>query len=184
MIHDPELVDKLSSYDPVEYAGEVFRATRKGLDPTAFSTSGGRWAPRNGPAVLYTSLEPEGALAEIAFHWGQFNPRPSKPAILNRLKVESNRSLRLLRGDLLSLDVEVGRYPETNYERKQSIGSAVSFLEFDGLLVPCARWDCENFVLFADNQSESNRLELIASEAKDWLTWARDNNCLPDFDEE
>ena len=40
------------------------------------------------------------------------------------------------------------RYESVNYHRTQEIGAAVAFLGCDGLMVPSARWDCENLVLF------------------------------------
>lgn len=95
MIHDPDLLDRLGALPTELYRGIVFRATRLRLDPLAPSTSGGRWAPRDHCPVLYTSLEREGALAEIAFHWGKLTPLPSKPVLINRIKVSAERSLRL-----------------------------------------------------------------------------------------
>ena len=178
MIHDPKLLDLLSAFDPIEFGGEVFRATRKSLDPLAPSTSGGRWAPKDGPAVLYMSTERDGALAEIAFHWSQFYPLPSKPAALHRISLTARRTIRLLRADLVDLGVDWARYGEMGYERSQAIGAAVAFLECDGLLAPSARWSCETVVLFMDNHAD-NRLEVLATEeAIDWLTWARANDLL------
>ena len=70
MIHDQALVDRLSGLRSERFEGEAFRATRVGADPAAPSTSGGRWAPPPqgdpGIHVLYTSLERDGALAEVA----------------------------------------------------------------------------------------------------------------------
>jgi len=179
LIHDTEILDRLSAIDPIRFDGEVFRSTRKNLDPLVSSTSGGRWAPKDGPAVLYTSTEPDGALAESAFHWSQFTPLPSKPMALHRLGVSTGNTLRLLRADLTGLDVDWNRYREADYERTQEIGSAVSFLECDGLLVPSARWDCENLVIFTDNHDYSQRLEVLHTEEVDWVGWARLNRILP-----
>lgn len=71
MIRDPALLDRLSAFPTEAFDGEVFRITRKSLDPLAPSTAGGRWAARGGTAVLYTSLAREGSLSEICFHWGR-----------------------------------------------------------------------------------------------------------------
>ncbi|MBA2593327.1 MAG: RES family NAD+ phosphorylase [Pseudomonadota bacterium] len=144
MIHDLDLLDRLSAFDPIKFGGEVFRATRKSLDPLTPSTSGGRWAPKDGPAVLYMSTEGEGALAEIAFHWSQFYPLPSKPAALHRIGLTARRTMRLLRADLVDLGVDWARYGEMSYERSQVIGAAAAFLERDGLLAPSARWSLRN----------------------------------------
>lgn len=124
------------------------------------------------------STEREGALAEITFHLSQFYPLPSKLAALYRIGLTARRTMRLLRADLVDLGVDWARYGEINYERSQAIGAAVAFLEYDGLLAPSARWSCETVVLFVDNHAPDNRLEVLADEAVDWLTWARANDLL------
>ena len=172
MIHDPALLDRLSALPTTTFGGEVFRATRRNLDPMTPSTAGGRWAPADGPAVLYTSLAREGALAEIAYHWAQFTPRPTKPALVHRLAVRSERALRLIRADLDQLGVDTSRYAELNYARTQDVGAAVSFIGCDGLITPSARWNCENLILFSDNMPMSADLRVLATEEVDWQSWA------------
>jgi RES domain-containing protein len=174
VIHDPALLERLSAFEPERFDGEVFRATRRSLDPLAASTSGGRWAPKGLVPVLYTSLLREGALAEIVFHWSQLTPRPSRPAVLHHLGVSAERRLRLLRADLEELDVKIAQYESVNYHRTQEIGAAVAFLGCDGLIVPSARWDCENLVLFIENHALENRLEVLSREEIDWQAWAQD----------
>jgi RES domain-containing protein len=178
VIHDPELLERLGAFEITPFAGEVFRATRLSLDPLAESTSGGRWAPTGLVPVLYTSTLREGALAEITYHWGQLTPRPSKPAVLHRLRVSTQDSLHLLRGNLEELGVDMERYQGINYHRTQEIGAAVAFLGCDGLMVPSARWDCENLVLFMENHALTSRLDLLSSEHVDWQSWGRDVNLL------
>lgn len=43
MADGDELLECLAALAPVRYNGEVFRATRRGLDPVAPSDAGGRW---------------------------------------------------------------------------------------------------------------------------------------------
>jgi RES domain-containing protein len=184
LIHDPGLLEHLSAFDSVEFNGEVFRATRKSLDPLTPSTSGGRWAPKNGPAVLYMSTERDGALAEIAYHWSRFSPPPSKPAALHRIGLTTRKTLRLLRPDLVDLGLDLAHYDGMNYEPCQAIGAAVAFLECDGLIAPSARWSAETVVLFMDNHAAENRLEVLHTEAIDWFAWAISNKVLaPDNSE-
>jgi hypothetical protein len=71
--------------------------------------------------TLYTSMEADGALAEIAFHWGQLNPVPSKPATLHRIHLTTKKSMRLARADLIALDVDWDRYGTLGYGRTQVI---------------------------------------------------------------
>ena len=98
--HDPRLLERLDALPREPFDGDTFRATRLHLDPRAGSYNGGRWMVPDAAAVLYTSLEREGALAEIAFHWMQLTPRPTKPVQLHCLRVAARRTLRLLRADL------------------------------------------------------------------------------------
>jgi hypothetical protein len=173
MIHDPDLLDQLDALPKETFAGEVFRATRQNLDPLASSYSGGRWMRRDGAGVLYTSLVREGALAEISFHWGQLAPRPTKPVMLHTLRVVAHRTLKLVRADLETLGVPESAYGGVNLPRTQEIGAAVEFLGCDGLIAPCARWRCDNLILFPDRMGVDADLEVVRSEVVDWMTWAK-----------
>lgn len=176
---DRGLLERLSAFPSIAFEGETFRVTRRALDPLTPSRSGGRWAPKGGPAVLYTSTEPSGALAEIAFHLSLFTPLPSKPVALHRIGLSTGRTLRLLQANLVDLGVDWARYGETDYGRTQEIGAALSALGCDGLLAPSARWPCENLILFMDNQAPGTRLEVLGTEEVDWVAWARANARLP-----
>lgn len=177
MIHDPGLLDQLTAFEPIKFVDSVFRATRKSLHPLTPSTSGGRWARKDSVAVLYTSCTKEGAMAEICFHWSQFSPMPTKPAALHELRVSSHKTLRFLRADFERLGIDQHRYTEVNYARTQEIGAAVEFLGCDGLIAPCARWECNNLVLFMDNhQTDDNELEVVATQEMDWRRWSKEHS--------
>jgi RES domain len=178
LIHDPDLIDRLAGLPKEAFVGEVFRATRISLDPRAFSTRAGRWGSDGGVGVLYTSLAREGALAEIAFHWSRLTPLPSKPAVLHRLRVSTIHALRLTRPQLPTLGIDLNRFGELNYIRTQEIGAAIAFLGCDGLIAPSARWNCENLMLFSDNQVLESQLEVLASEEVDWLGWGREQGII------
>jgi RES domain len=139
MIHDPGLVDQLSALPVERFEGQVFRATRVNADPTAASINGGRWAPpaENGSdvPVLYTSLERDGALAEVVSLLVALTPVPRpRPLKVSRLGVLTEKTLRLARCDLARLGIDMTRYGERDYSRTQSIGAALAFLELDGLI--------------------------------------------------
>ena len=172
MIHDPDLLDRLEALPKESFGGEVFRGTRQSLDPLASSYSGGRWMRRDAAGVLYTSLARQGALAEISFHWGQLTPRPSKPVVLHTLRVAAHRALKLVRADLAALGVPDSDYGAINLPRTQEVGAAVEFLGCDGLIAPCARWPCDNLILFPDRMGTDATLEVVTSEHVDWITWA------------
>jgi hypothetical protein len=173
MLHDRELLDRLSAFSPVRFDGVTFRATRWSLDPLAGSFSGGRWVPRDVTQVLYTSLERDGAIAEIAHHLSLLTPKPSKPVKVHEIRVGAGSVVRLLRADLSALGVNAKDYGSLNYERTEKIGAAVAFLECDGLIAPSARWDCDNLTLFLENHALDEKLELVRSEEVDWREWVR-----------
>jgi hypothetical protein len=179
VIHDPKLLERLSGFSTEIFSGDCFRATPRSLDPLAPSTRGGRWAPPAEVAVLYTSLVREGALAEIAFHWGQLSPLPRNRVALHRLRATTAKTLRLLRADLALLDVSDAEYARVNYAQTQRIGAAVAFLGRDGLIAPSARWTCDHLILFTDNLAPAtDSLQRISTEEVDWLAWARERDLI------
>jgi RES domain-containing protein len=180
LIHNPKLLERLGGLPRETFGGDCFRATPLSLNPLAPSTRGGRWAPPDETAVLYTSLTREGALAEIAFHWGQLSPLPSKPAALHRLRVTTRKTLRLIQADLEALGVAPDDYAGTNYSQTQAIGAAVAFLECDRLIVPSVRWECDHLVIFSDHHNVvEDELKVVGTEEIDWLAWGREHGLVP-----
>ena len=76
--------------------------------------------------------------------------------------------------DLNVLGVAENDFTSLSYQRCQEIGEAVGFLECDGLMVPSARWDCENLVLFTEHHGIEEELSVEESKEVDWLSWAKD----------
>ncbi len=177
-VHAPALLDLLSEQPSGEFSGAAYRATPLPLDPLTPSFRAGRWMPADYGSVLYTSLAREGALAEIAFHWALQTPMPSKPVKISRLQVTTLRTLRLLRPDLTKLGVDMTEYGTPFYSETQKVGAAVKFLGFDGVIVPNARWNCDNLVLMMDNCSGAVSIEMISSEEVAWQDWARSHGML------
>jgi RES domain-containing protein len=180
MIHDVTLLDKLASFEVAPFAGDVYRASRKSLDPLAASTSGGRWMPKGEASVLYTSLAREGALAELVFHWSMLNPLPSKPAVISQLHVSLDAALRILRVNLLSLGVDEALFQSRDYKSMQKIGAAVAFLGCHGLIVPSARWSTENLIVFTDNLDSLDVMAVTETNEVDLLQWGREHDFLDD----
>src|ERR1043166_2416333 len=172
-MHDPRLLDLLSSFAPFQRQSEVHRAIPKGLEPLAPSTAGGRWSPRGSVPVIYTSLTREGSLAEISYHWSLLDPLPSKPVDLYRLRASTRKTFRLEEKDLVALGVDLAGIGKISYKLTQDIGAAVSFLGFDGLVVLSARWKIENLVVFAENSSLDSAFEVVDSEEIEWQVWAK-----------
>lgn len=183
MIHNQRLLDQLSGFAVERFEGEVFRATGVGADARAFSFAGGRWAPpsRDGldVPILYTSQQPDGALAEVVSYLTQLTPLPlSRKLKRSRLGVTTARSLRLARVSLEALGVDMARYGERDYALTQDIGAAIAFLGLDGLIAPSARWHCDNLMIYQTNHGLNERLDVIEDEQIDWGAWARTNGFL------
>ena len=148
---DLDLIDTLESFERVRFEGSVWRVVREGKNPVVGQRSGGRWDPGEFD-VLYTSLEAKGAIAEIDFVLSSLPVRPSKVRfVLHEIAVSANKVLQLVDINLLSdLGVDMSSFARIDYQRTQEIGDAAYFLDFKGLIVPSARWQCNNLVLFTD----------------------------------
>lgn len=185
--HDIALVDAVAGLPTERFSGVLFRVTRLNADPTAFSTAGGRWAPP--PNVqpvqtLYTSLERDGAIAEVASYLSELSPRPTKPIVVHTLRVTASAVVRMPISVLHRLGVDdqtfrgrpYARPGEAPANRTQEIGAVTSFLERDGLIVPSARWPCENLVIYGDNHGLSEQLSLEESEEVNWIRWIEERS--------
>jgi RES domain len=171
---DIGLLDTIDAFQREAFSGAVWRVVRDGRDPVLGSPSRSRWC--NGSFdVLYTSLEQDGAIAEIHSLLSLQPVLPSKVQWhCHALKVFAPQTLRL--ADLPTLErlgVNVARYRERVYDRTQEIADAAYFLEFDGLIVPSARWACANLILFTDRLSPEQIAIDGPADAIDWDVWRR-----------
>jgi RES domain-containing protein len=185
-IHERTLLDALEALPAERFEGAVWRTTFASRDPLAGNFAGGRWDPPGEFEVLYTSLEADGSLAEAYFHLSRAPVFTSATVLLTRIRVVADRVLKLADQKLLQLfGIEDPLASQLDYSKSQAIGAAAHFLEFQGMLVPSARWPCQNFVLFLD-RLDLNRA-LAAEEQRDinWPAWrtkvaALSNSSTPD----
>jgi len=170
---DPALLDALDAFERVPYTGRTWRAVRSGRGPLQGSASGGRWDPTLFD-VLYTSLAPDGAVAEVHFHLSRQPVFPSKIRYgLHRVRVRTAKTLRLPGLDaMVPLGVDPARYREILYAPTQAIGDAAYFLGFDSIIAPNARWPCDNLILFTDQIAVAD-LEVIESSEINWPAWRK-----------
>jgi hypothetical protein len=167
----------LEKLDPEPFDADVWRVARTGRDPLRGSSANGRWGAPGELEVLYTSELRDGALAEVGF---RLSLEPVWPSLIQHqihaLAVTAERTLRLVdMRELENLGVDSSRYETFEYGATQAIAAAAHFLEFDGILVPSARFSCSNLVLFTDRVSQNGRLQLVSSEDVDWTDWRRKN---------
>lgn len=176
-VHDRSVLDALEKLDPEPFDSDVWRVARRGRDPLRGSSASGRWGAPGELEVLYTSEQRDGALAEVGF---RLSLEPVWPSLIQHqihiLAVRAERTLRLAdMSELENLGVDISRYETFEYGVTQAIAAAAHFLEFDGLLVPSARFACSNLVLFTDRVSHSGHLQLVSSEDVDWPDWRKKN---------
>ena len=150
----------------------MWRVVRKGRSVLDGSRGSGRWNPTN-LSVLYGSREADGAIAEIHFHLNRGQSVfPSRMRHnLCELRIRTKEMLVLAdMGALSRLGVIPTRYAEILYDRTQEIADAASFMGFDGIIAPSARWDCQNIVLFLDN-IDLDDIEEVGATSIDWTKW-------------
>ena len=181
---DNALIDAVENLSAAPFSGTLWRVVREGRDPRACSKAGGRWDDATFD-VLYTSRERNGAIAELYFHLSRGQPVfPSKVRyFLFELQAELESVVDLSHRNLLSsLGVNMARYGQLayhertgEYPRTQEVAEVAYFLDHQGIIVPSARWDCNNAVLFCDHVRPGaievdNEHGLI-----DWNAWIAEN---------
>lgn len=179
---DNRLIDAIEAIPPTPFSGTVWRVVREGREPLDCSRSGGRWDDGTFD-VLYTSLAREGALAEMYFHLKRGQPIfPSRVRYeLHEVSLSMGAALKLLNlDDLARLGVAKETYGRLSYQEKgaeyprtQDIAEVAHFLEFDGLLVPSARWNCLKAIVFCERCPPDQR-EVVGSHGLiDWSAWEK-----------
>jgi RES domain-containing protein len=181
---DNALIDAIEAHAPVTFEGTVWRVVRSGRSPLVCARAGGRWDDGTFD-VLYTSQERDGAIAEMHFHLGRGQPVfPSKVEYgVHELDVSLNHALKLVDLEALTaLGLDTTRYGQLSYDRmsdeyprSQDIAETAHFLEFDGLIVPSARWTCMNVILFCDRVPPEAMEAITDHGLIDWTNWIRSN---------
>jgi hypothetical protein len=160
---DMALLDALDRLPRRTIRRRVWRTVRKSRDPLEASRSRGRWG-HDGMETLYTSHEELGSVAEI---YSLLSLQPVFPSKLKWLTYEAQAefegvALLPTLAELADLGVDADRYHLREYGRTQEIADAALFLGFTGLVVPSARWECTNLVVFPENM-EPGQLTLVGS---------------------
>ena len=171
-IHDPELLDALDAIDPQPISTTAHRVTWSSRDPLAGGTGGGRWHPPNSFEALYTSLEEDGALAEIYHHLSKAPVKSSSSMKVHALTISVEHALIFPNLDSLGdLGVTKDAFLKGEYERTRDIGAAARFLDIEAIIVPSRRWSCSNMVLFLDRIKERELLRVTDTSEVNWPAW-------------
>jgi len=168
---DPELLNAIDALSGEEFKGEIWRVTWASRDPLAGNAGGGRWSPDDHFEALYTSLQPDGALAEVYYHLARAPVMSSSNMRLNHLKISLDNVLVLDVEQLNSLGVDGPLASRLANSRCQAVGEAAYMMDYQGLIVPSARWECNNLVLFVERIDLNEHIELIDMSEVDWPAW-------------
>lgn len=164
MVHDPGLLDKLQALKASSWRGKAYRHMFGDYEPLLENRGGARWNPPDIPAI-YTSLERETALAEADYLISLQPTQPYSRRTIYTLRVELESVLSL---DNLAQFEILGESKETlladDWSKSQEIGGAVEWLNHDGMLVPSARVDGTNLVIFPKQFSADSVTEVVDRE--------------------
>jgi RES domain-containing protein len=156
---DHRFLDALERIPPEIFDGQAWRIVRDGRDPAQCSAVGGRWDDRTFD-VLYSSSRADGAIAEMYFRLRRGQPvMPSQVRYrLFELRVALSSCLRIASlAELSVLGMQTGTFGqlsyaerEQEYPRSQEVAEAAQFIGRDGMIVPSARSEWANIVVFCD----------------------------------
>jgi RES domain-containing protein len=168
---DPEILDALDSFTGAPFNSEVWRVTWSSRNPLAGGTGGGRWSPPNKFEALYTSVQPDGALAEAYYHLSRAPVFSSSSMKINQIEVQLDNVLSLDVGQLNELGLEDPLASRIDVALTQPISEAAHLLDYQGLLVPSARFDCINLVIFLDRIDSERQIKLSKQSEVNWPAW-------------
>jgi RES domain-containing protein len=170
-VHDRAILDALESLESESVERTSWRVVRKGRDPLRGAVANGRWNAIGEFEVLYTSLASEGALAEVGYRLSLEPVWPSRiQHEIHTLRIKADRALIFENLQQLErLGVNIARFESFEYASTQAIAAAAHFLEFDALIVPSARYDTQNLVIFLDRLQTPP--ELINTDTVNWTAW-------------
>ena len=167
---DPELLERLEGCAQRPFEDTVFRVAWADASPTqGSSVARGRWnSPGSGFEVLNTSLTSECAAAEFEAFWSLFEQRPDRPALNWTVKVRLERVVELDFEQLEELGVRRSDYEGRDYSRTQEVSDGLNYLGCDGLIVPSARHEGRNLVVYIQNLSRGCFVEGDEGSAFAW----------------
>jgi hypothetical protein len=169
---DVVLLDALDILPRSVIQQRVWRTVRDGRDPLEGSKSRGGWG-HDGIETLYASGVKDGSVAEIYSLLSAQPVFPSKPKWLTyqvQADLEGVACLPTLPA-LAELGVDLDRYHLREYGRTQEIADAALFLGFTGMIVPSARWDCYNLVVFTERIDPGQLVLEGTPSPVDWDEW-------------
>jgi len=156
-IHDPSLLDALEKLE-TPWKGLVWRQVIGQTDPLRPNARGARWNPPETEA-LYCSLSESGAQLELVSMLERQPVKVRKALRTHQLRVDVRRSADLRSGALADVGYENHILIADDWSVPQRMGAAAAWLGLAALIVPSARHDAGNIVLFVSELSPSDLVE-------------------------
>ena len=179
-IRDKALLDALERLEQAPFSESVWRSVREGRKPTGCWRAGGRWDDRSFD-VLYTSAAREGAIEERRFHLVRGQPFPPSKVRYELFELHVRLAAVISFNGLealQSIGMDSSGYgmasyvdKEIEYPRSQEIAEACFFLGADGILVPSARHECQNRIVFCEQDTE---MEIKVIRSHGLIDWTED----------
>jgi RES domain-containing protein len=150
----------LQTAPETRWDGLVFRHMFGDIPPARSNIAGARWNPP-GLETIYTSCEPATALAEAEYSIATNSLRPKAKRVLYtiRLVLSSVLDLRDI-ARLSQLGINTAALGSDDMGDCRRLGAAVSWLRYEGMLVPSARREGgTNLVIY--RQDLSGTFEIV-----------------------
>jgi len=164
VIHDRALLEELEKLSARPWEGAAFRHMFGSYPPDRENLRGARWNPPDIPAI-YASISRETALAEAQFQIENQPLVPRARRVLYHLRIRLSSVLDLtVPGILPELGVTLDELRSPDHSMCRSVGGAVEWLGHDGLLVPSARADGVNLVIYPNRQGPGFQFESLRAE--------------------
>ncbi|WGJ88047.1 RES family NAD+ phosphorylase [Gordonia sp. SMJS1] len=161
-IHDPSLLDAIEQLGSESLTNvTLWRHMFNDNPPELSNTRGARWNPP-GLAAIYTSSERDTAVAEGQHAIDSQPLRPRARRFVYELRASASKALRITPADFDALGLTQQDLDGADFSGCQRIGEHAAFLGFDALIVPSARSDGTNVVIFINELSADAALERAA----------------------
>jgi RES domain-containing protein len=152
------LENALASLQSSAWSGSVYRVMLNDYPPDRENTQGARWNPPD-VAAIYTCFEPAVCIAEIEYSLAR-QPRPVKRDLGRTLyEIEVTLAavvdLAPLLPQLDKIGIGTAHLFADDMKTSQEVGRLVTWFGFDGLIVPSARSEGKNLVIYPGRTNET-----------------------------
>ncbi|HEX3989729.1 MAG TPA: RES family NAD+ phosphorylase [Acetobacteraceae bacterium] len=179
---DNRLLDALENLPAATGEVTAWCVVRDGREPLRCSAVGGRWDDGTFE-VLYTSTRADGAVAEMYFHLAR--GQPVIPSLVRyrlfELRITLSSCLRFASlTELASLGLQTASFGQLSYTervqeypRTQEIAEVAHFIGRDGMIVPSARAEWPNVIVFCDPAGPDAVEVAKDHDLIDWDVWRK-----------